>query len=240
MVELVGHVEGARKVVYKALFGVGKDFETFQELTPSAIHPAVDYICFTDREDLRSETWEVFVCEPPIASDPARSSKYVKIVGHEKLAAYDQWLWADNRLLLRVSPLRIFAELQPQHDLAFMKHPSRSTLEQEFAAVLEFKKDNPEKVRSTYQFLIEHAPELLYQPVLAGGLFVRRNTPRVQKLMRDWWVMVRDYSKRDQLSLTYALSKTQTSLKILPFLSTSEATLQLLSSVDAGRHISRG
>ena len=66
-----------KPVVYTCLFG---DYERLNE-QPKALDSKIPFICFTDRNDLKFETWSVRPVEP-LGIDPARESRRVKILPH--------------------------------------------------------------------------------------------------------------------------------------------------------------
>ena len=49
------------------------------------------------------------------------------------------------------------------------------------------------------------------------NILYRRHTPEINQLMDEWWALVRDYSQRDQLSLTYLLWRHDYNLDDLTF-----------------------
>src|SRR5688572_8775764 len=90
----------SRLVVYTALLGSGRELRE----APVALESAADFLCFTDDPELRSETWEPVLVRPRLPGDLVRSERYLKIVGHPALAAYDRGLWVDHVVELESAP----------------------------------------------------------------------------------------------------------------------------------------
>ena len=121
--------------VYTALFGRYEDLLA----QPIAAESELDFICFTDDPELSSDSWRIELVEPPLRSDPARSSRYPKICAHRFLDGYDTSLYIDNSVLLTRAPEEIVEMLLPDRGAAFgaAAHSFRETVEDEFVAVMD-------------------------------------------------------------------------------------------------------
>src|SRR5665648_201576 len=84
----------SRSVVYTCLFGHSEDL--FEQ--PHASNSAVDFVCFTDRTDLTSQTWQIRTV-PPLGVGPARESRRPKLMPHLFLSEYDQSCYIDATVL---------------------------------------------------------------------------------------------------------------------------------------------
>jgi len=191
--------------VYTALFG------GYEELLrqPIAAESDLDFICFTDDPELESDTWRIEVVEPPLRSDPARSSRFPKICAHRFLGDYDASLYVDNSVLLLRPPEEVIVMLLAETDTAFgaVAHSFRNTVEDEFAAVMESRLDARSVCLEQLAHYRLHYPDILAMRPIAGGVLARRHGRRdVVEAMERWWYHVLRYSRRDQLSLLAALS----------------------------------
>jgi hypothetical protein len=190
-----------RRVVYTALFG---DYEQLVE-QPVSCNEGIDFICFSDRPRV-SRSWHVIVVELPVPTDAARSARHIKILGHPALAEFDEWLWIDNRVVLTAPPSVIFDEWLCGFDLAIPFHDHRETVDAEFAAVLRAGFDSSYRVREELHTLRRDMPHVLDEAPLWTGLLARRPTASVQQLAQTWIAMVLLYSRRDQLSINFAVA----------------------------------
>jgi hypothetical protein len=195
----------ARRVVYTALFG---SYEALVEQPIASAVPSVDFICFSD-VPRDSASWRVVVVDLPVRSDPVRSARSIKILGHESLRHYDEWLWIDNRVILRDSPEAVFDSWLTGFDLAIPLHDHRPTVADEYHAVLRAGFDNPYRVREERAVLRRDLPSVLAERPLWTGLIARRPCPSVDTWAATWMVMVLLYSRRDQLSVNYAIATSQ-------------------------------
>jgi hypothetical protein len=189
------------RAVYTALIG---GYERLQE-QPVAEASDLPFICFTDDPTLTSTTWEVRLVEPAFARDATRSSRFAKIMGHQLLPEYDETLWIDNRIVLSEAPEKILDDLLGDADLAVIHHSYRDTVMAEFDEVARAGLDEPARV---YEQLIHYAetrPHVLDVKPYWGAFIARRWTPEVREAMQTWLHHVLRYSRRDQLSMRFAL-----------------------------------
>jgi hypothetical protein len=189
------------RAVYTALIG---GYERLQE-QPVAKTTEVPFICFTDDPALTSKTWDVRLVEPALALDPARSSRFPKILGEPLVPGYDETLWIDSGIQLLEDPDVVLDRLLADADVAVLHHSYRDSVVAEFDEVVRKGLDEPTRV---YEQLIHYAetkPHVLDLRPFWGGLIARRWTPEVRAAMRIWMDHVLRYSRRDQLSFRYAL-----------------------------------
>ena len=66
--------------------------------------------------------------------------------------------------------------------------------------------DQPFRVRSLLAELTQNAPELLGDKPYWSAILLRQNNHTVQRTMRVWLDLILLHSRRDQLSLNYALA----------------------------------
>lgn len=189
-----------RRVVYSALIG---GYETPRDM-PSPHDEGVDYLLFTDSEDLRApQGWRVVKTAPRFATDPVRSARYLKVVGHPILDDYDETLWIDNRVALRTPAASLF-EFVDGYDLALFRHSFRSDLKSECAEVIAAGYDDPQRVRAMYDIAVSYGVAHLHP--LWTGILVRKRTADVAGCMQRWLELLLLTSRRDQLSIGVALA----------------------------------
>jgi hypothetical protein len=200
-----------RRVVYTALFG---SYEALVEQPMARAVPSVDFICFSDvpRE---STSWRVVVVDLPVRSDTVRSARSIKILGHEALHEYDEWLWIDNCVVLRASPADVLDSWLTGFDLAIPLHDHRSSVADEYQAVLRAGFDSPYRVREELAVLRRDLPSVLAERPLWTGLIARRRSASVDNWAAAWMAMVLLYSRRDQLSVNYAIATSQLTMNMV-------------------------
>lgn len=191
-----------RRVVYTALIG---KYEQLNE-QPVAAQTGVEFICFTDDTELVSDSWTIRIVEPRFPLDSVRSARYLKVRGIELLPDYDEILWIDNTVRLRATPDRLLEEWLRDSDFALPDHSWRTSVMGEFDAVATDGYDDPARV---YEQLIHYStvlPGTLSETPYWTAILARRPTPAVDAVMALWWDHVLRYSRRDQLSINFALA----------------------------------
>jgi len=196
--------EPERMCVYSGLFG------SYERLTPQPAFAgdAIDKILFTDDPALRSEDWEVRVVAPALRTDPGRSARRVKIMAHERIPDYSTSLYIDNSVQLKVAPSALLVQmLAPGERWAGVKHGYRGPVQEEAAVLLKMPEfDRPERVAEQVEHYRKACPEALAAQTLWSAIIARRHLdPVVREVQVTWWEQVLRYSRRDQLSLPYAL-----------------------------------
>ncbi len=166
-----------------------------------------DYLCFTDNKNLLSKgndgQWRFLplVCN---LSDKVKTARFHKINFTKVLPEYDESLWVDANISI-LTPY-IFEKIAGR-SLAVPLHPDRDCVFQEAEAVLHYKKDTEDVVQAQTAFLhAENMPEH-YGLCETGIIYRRHDDERNAEVMDLWWKTVERFSKRDQLSFTYALFK---------------------------------
>lgn len=197
---------GPRDVVYTALFG---QYESLNE-EPFAVDSATGFICFTDDPSLTSDTWQVELVEPMLPMDPVRSARWVKIFGDELIwRDAGRSLWVDNRVTLKCEPRKILDSVleEPNCDIAMFEHSFRARVIDEFDAVAQSGYDDPGRVYEQLLHYAESSPDVLDERPLWTGFMARRHNDRVASAMQTWAAHVCRYSRRDQLSVNFALNE---------------------------------
>jgi len=191
------------RVVYTALFG-STEILLEQEVAQSS---ALRFVCFTDNPSLTSSTWEIVLVEPLFAADPRASQRDIKIRGHQELEAYDEWLYLDNTVRLKVTPEVIVDEWLSGADWAAISHDAHKTLWEEFEVNLEKNKDTATRLNEQLLDYSTHYRSVLDEHPLWNGLFARRRNTEVEAFTTRWFDHVLRYSSRDQLSVLVALAQ---------------------------------
>lgn len=175
---------------------------------PAARGSLIPFICFTDDPALTSDVWQIRLIEPCFPADPVRSQRQIKFLPYDLLPDCAVSIYIDNSVELTQPPEALLAAVDLSSGLALPRHDFRANLDDEFSAVLEQRLDDPARVRALRQFYHDHAPDLLTRPLYWSGILIRdHRNPRLRQAMSIWRDQVWRYSRRDQLSLPYALSR---------------------------------
>jgi len=199
---MTGQVQPTR-AVFTSLIG---HYEALNE-QPAAARSAVPFFCFTDDPVLRSDSWQVVLVEPAYASDPVRSARRLKILGHPQVVDLDETLYIDNSVVLRVPPEQILDEWLAGADFAAPAHSFRDQVADEFEAVVTSGFDEPARVYEQARHYFEELPDVMAAKPLWAAMVARRRTPVVTAFERQWFDDILRYSRRDQLSMMAALRR---------------------------------
>jgi hypothetical protein len=188
-----------RRVVYTCLFGFSEPFLDARYERPDD----VDFVCFTDDAELRSDFWSILHVGPSLL-DPHRRSKSFKHRPHAVLPAYEESLYLDNTVRLVMPVSQIFELLPISHTIIAFKHPWRDCVYEEAEVVKGAKYDREEVIDEQ----MAHYRRIGY-PAHAGlnaaGVLLRRHhSPKLIEFMNDWNFQIMRYSLRDQLSFNVA------------------------------------
>lgn len=194
-------------VIYTTIIG-GKD--TLKEIPLKACDPDWDYFCFTDDPtDMYGKGWKLIGAEIDKQFTPRRYSKLFKIIPHRNkyLKEYEYQIHLDGTLTLQCNPNDLIETLN-ENDISVYAHPNRICIYEEAKVVKKDKRDFPDIIDKTVNFLREeNYPE--NNGLVAASLIVRKNTEQIQAFNDLWYDTWLNYSQRDQLSFNYCIWKMQ-------------------------------
>jgi hypothetical protein len=165
-------------------------------------------VVFTDSDDLESPHWDVIKIEKRFPNDSIRSSRHMKIMGPALLPHVKESLYIDNSVHLKAPPDEIMDDWLANADFGLARHSFRPNVLAEFGAILDKGLDDSFRVYEQLFHYQEECPAALEADCLWGAILARRHTELVSLTMTKWWEQVLRYSRRDQLSLPYAIAST--------------------------------
>lgn len=200
-----------KKVVYSVIIG------DYDNISSFPIQEGFKYFLFSD-VIYNNTNWTIIPISKLIKKENISSIKmtrYVKLFPHIFFNDYELSIYFDasyiingdlNEFLLKI--------LNPSYNLYFLQHPVRNTIFEEFLEVINSKKETNESViRVKNKYIKENFPDNL--GLTENCIIVRRhNKKNIIKLMEFWWREIKNYSYRDQLSLSYAIWKLNFTFKI--------------------------
>lgn len=171
------------------------------------------FLYFTDRPRSAPSGWEpAELMSPPRLISGHDINRYHKIFPH-RIAKYRRYsIYIDGSISYDGdfgSLLERFRKAGVA--LAAFRHPAGRSLEEEFEACLQKGKFDAHDLRLHDRQRSEYRAEglRLDRPITANYLLVRdHDHPLLKDAMSLWWSQLFEYTKRDQLSLGYALWRT--------------------------------
>lgn len=177
---------------------------------------AADYFTFTDENfPLRDR-----------AMTSRLQAKIPKMFGWQLEPDYDVYMWLDGNIrLAHIESLQYFLDALEGHDVVVLQHPERDTIHWEYRYNWRGLNNNAPsnylRARYTNEWLdeqyqvIEGDKDFTDDLLVNGGVFMYRNTPEVQTMLKEWWYHVTRYLIMDQLSWAYVLKKSGLKVKVL-------------------------
>lgn len=197
-----------KKVMYTCITG---------NYDPLILHKYIaddyDYVCFTDNEMLLAYNyygaWKIRKLEFS-KLDNTLNNRWHKTHPHMLFPDYAESIYVDGNISLN-SNYFIRAAEEKNLNLVMPIHWRDDCIYKECDNVMEGivpsggeKKENVEKMRN---FLTNNNMPRHYGLNENNFLYRKHNNPSVIKIMEEWWDFIENYTKRDQLSLSYVLWK---------------------------------
>lgn len=211
-----------KKAIYTVLVG-GYD----NVIDPLVVNNDFDYICFVGKGEIslhQSDVWKFCEIDADL-KDKGRLSRIPKILPHKTcLSEYDYSLYVDANILIKDRYVyeRIDELITDECPIALLQHPFRDCVYQEaYVCVASLKGGWFDIIRQICFLKWKRFPKHngLYE---ANVIFRRHNKPEVVAVDEKWWSTFMKYSKRDQLSLVYALKEDP--VKVTYFLPPGQTT----------------
>ena len=159
------------------------------------------------------------------AMTPRLQAKIPKCFGWQMAPDYDYYLWLDgNFSLTHPDAIKYFYDNCQGYDIVALKHPRRPDVRQEARYIRKGLKQEARYIVERYQneLLQEQMAEInadkdfVDDMLVIGGIFMYRNTPAVQQMLKEWWYHVSRYLIMDQCSFSYVLKTSGVKINIRP------------------------
>ena len=147
------------------------------------------------------------------AMTPRLQARIVKMFGWQFKPDFDYYLWVDSSHRLHKPDLaKFFVDKLWNSDVAVFEHPDRKTIQDE--ANYLYERLQLEAMGKKKQYIIpryenEDIDGILREvdpsaPLYATTAYIYRNTPEVQKALKEWWYTTSRFHSIDQLGFTDA------------------------------------
>ncbi len=203
----VNKAPAMRKAVYTFIIGAYDDLKP-----PAVVTKGWDYICFTDDPELRSEHWDVRLSVRPPSEQTLDNKRFAMkhmILFHNFLWGYDMSLSVGGQTLINCD----LDELVAQHfgrdeDMMICRHPERDCVYDEAEACKRYEKDDPAVIdQHMLRYRREGYPT--HYGLYSTRVIARRHhRPVLERMCEQWFAELLGGSRRDQLSLNYAIWRT--------------------------------
>ena len=194
-------------VVYTAIFN---NYDNLKD--PLIVDNNVDYVCFTDCEDVVSDIWKVIKIKE-LHRDSRRTARLIKILGHKIFNKHQINIWIDGSFLIKGS-IKDFVKKFYNDSISCFAHHQRNCAYKEIEAS-SFKDDFKLLKLQSQDYKKDGLPKNF--GLIASGVLLRNNLDKkVSKLMDSWADQIELYSSRDQVSFSYCTWKLQEKYFLIP------------------------
>ena len=167
---------------------------------------SIDYICFTNNFELKSEIWNIEYINDTSLSD-VMLARRIKFLTHEYLKEYDTSVWVDGKFKIIGDLREYIKEYEKQMPVLCFPHYKRNCVYSEASACIIANKGKKEQILKQivdYYQASYPVDNGLYE---TGCIVRNHNDKRVIRLMEGWYKEINTYSYRDQISLPYVCWK---------------------------------
>lgn len=168
----------------------------------------VDYIMFTDNEDLKSDKWELRHIPEEVAKlgDCTLINRYIKMHPAILGNCYDYALYVDGNICVVSNVRNMINAINPQTGLALHRHSSRDCIYDELKACNYIKRGNTEKLKKQVELYCKKGFPKHYGLLEATIILSDMHNYRAIELLDKWWIVfLASQSRRDQIALPYVL-----------------------------------
>lgn len=174
-------------------------------LPPVVIDERADYVAFTDdpRHD-NGSIWQERRFDF-VDADPSRTARFAKTHPHLYFADYDAAVWVDGNLQIACRYADLMKGQSADTGLVTWIHPFRDCVYDEIEECQRRNKDDPGVMQAHVQQLRAAGYPAKYGLVESSVIVFNRLGPAEIAFLTDWWRLIDNGSRRDQLSFNPAL-----------------------------------
>ena len=187
--------------VYTTVFG-----ETDNLKDPHVVSEDIDYICFTENRNIKSNVWEIIYCDLKYKDNSQLSTREYKINPHKYLKEYDISVWIDAAYQIRLDFKDIIEKALDGYSLAAYKHSGGNNIYQEFDGQKnpKYNRDLMKKQIEKYKNIKKYDFESFI--ILQSGILFRRHNEKDCILFSNYWFNeIINFGCECQISMPYAL-----------------------------------
>ncbi|MBD5395936.1 MAG: DUF616 domain-containing protein [Lachnospiraceae bacterium] len=188
-------------VVYTAITG---DYDELKD--PAFLSPDIDYICFTNNKNIRSNAWNIQYVDSNSLPDQLLSRK-IKLNPQIYFKEYNTSVWVDGKFKIQADIRDYIKKYEKAMPILCFPHYERACIYEEEAICMLLNFSDKEKLlNQVINYYSQKYPfdNGLYE---TGCMVRNHNDSKVIKIMKEWEKEITDFSIRDQISLPYVCWK---------------------------------
>ncbi len=172
---------------------------------PEILNPSFDYILYTDTPVRPSGVYQVRPL-PYYHTDTTRMARYIKTNLNLLFPDYETVIWIDANIMMLADIQEMVDEFKAsKKPIGAIPHPLRNSVYSEGDACMKQGKDDSSLITAQMKHLRSigfKCNDLIESNIM---MFDMKN-PKIGKFFATWWAELDKYSRRDQLSLNYAIN----------------------------------
>ena len=138
--------------------------------------------------------------------DNTRNARWHKLHPDILFPDIDESIWIDANIDILTD--KLFKVISSHKtDILIPKHYVRDCIFEEIEAVKQAKYEDVNILKNVKNYLLKNNMPRNYGLNETNIIYRKHNSKKIKKIMTEWWNMIENYSKRDQLSLSYILWK---------------------------------
>lgn len=197
-------------VIYTCLTGDKEALgDPLKRLISNETDLEIRFVCFSDRTDLRSETWQIVTFDT-LGLPANKSSRLPKALPHiffSNLADYS--LYIDNTVEFRRLPNSKDLSTSSDYLFKLFRHSGRETLAQEAAAIASLGFETSDRLIDQLEHYEKFLPLDDIAPLSTCTVLLRQHShAAVRRQGEFWWAQILAYSRRDQMSFDFSRIQT--------------------------------
>lgn len=190
-------------VIYTCVTGNYDDI-----INHSFVNGEWDYVCFTDSipENKDKYIWE-FRQLNFTDLDDAKNQRWHKLHPHKLFPDYTKSIWVDGNI--EIINEGFFSDIErvskEGERMAISIHPQRDCIYEELVACIRLGKDNKQIMKRQVDLIRKRGFPEHHGLFETSVIYREHHDANIASIMEDWWYWIKNYSRRDQLSLTFVL-----------------------------------
>lgn len=170
----------------------------------------IDYYCFTNNKNLKSDSWNIeYISNPDNLDDERLQKKYKFLINEKFEEKYDLVFYIDCNCRV-IASIREYIKDNcdlDNYNLFIIGNNKNDCIYEEAKTCIQLKQDNAKLIEKEMKFIKEEGfPE--HYGLLTSELILRKTSDKkIRKMFKDIVDMIMNYSKIDQLATMYVLWK---------------------------------
>lgn len=178
--------------------------------TPIYVDENIDYFIITDNEvSTEQDVWKKIDVPQDIKQYSAlEQARYIKTHPHRFFSEYDYSIFIDGNIKITcdIRPL-VYSMIEAKKIMAIHRHQARDCVYDEAKAIYAVGKAKRHDLNKQLEHYKKEAFPRHFGLFETNVIIRQHNHADCIAVMDTWWQEIKDYTKRDQMSFTYALWK---------------------------------